>query len=384
MRRVAGERALRVVGAAEHNLRDVDVEIGPASPPSSACPGRGSRRSRSTPSTTRRAAGSSRRSRSARRGCGCRRAPVRRSTASARRSRSRRTSSTATRLARRDGDRRCTRSCAILFSRFAEVRCPSCGTAGRARSRRGARRARELRAAPGAVDVAVRPRGGPATRGSSLLSRAVRRGGASPSTARRWKGRALDPARPHDIVVDRRELADGDDGPARAEPARRRRARAARGRRRRASRCSARRSARAAAPGCRRWSRPLPARSARRHVIAHDRRARRSERPARCVRARRSPSSTGRPLGPRASRIVDELRRRLRPARRSSASTTSRSTGPMPTLSRGESQRVRLAVVLAGRLEDLLHVLDEPSIGLHRRDVDTALRRCSPAARSGR
>ena len=28
MRRVAGERALRVVGAAEHNLREVDVEFG--------------------------------------------------------------------------------------------------------------------------------------------------------------------------------------------------------------------------------------------------------------------------------------------------------------------------------------------------------------------
>jgi excinuclease ABC subunit A len=29
-----------------------------------------------------------------------------------------------------------------------------------------------------------------------------------------------------------------------------------------------------------------------------------------------------------------------------------------PTLSRGEAQRVRLAVVLTSRLEDMLHVLD--------------------------
>jgi excinuclease ABC subunit A len=40
-----------------------------------------------------------------------------------------------------------------------------------------------------------------------------------------------------------------------------------------------------------------------------------------------------------------------------------------PTLSRGEAQRVRLAVTLVSRLEDMLHVLDEPTIGLHPVDV---------------
>ncbi len=40
-----------------------------------------------------------------------------------------------------------------------------------------------------------------------------------------------------------------------------------------------------------------------------------------------------------------------------------------PTLSRGESQRVRLAVCLSSRLEDVLHVLDEPTIGQHPADV---------------
>ena len=42
---------------------------------------------------------------------------------------------------------------------------------------------------------------------------------------------------------------------------------------------------------------------------------------------------------------------------------------PSPTLSRGESQRVRLAVVLSCRLEDMLHILDEPTIGQHPADV---------------
>lgn len=40
-----------------------------------------------------------------------------------------------------------------------------------------------------------------------------------------------------------------------------------------------------------------------------------------------------------------------------------------PTLSRGEAQRVRLAVALVSRLEDMLHVLDEPTVGQHPADV---------------
>jgi len=41
-----------------------------------------------------------------------------------------------------------------------------------------------------------------------------------------------------------------------------------------------------------------------------------------------------------------------------------------PTLSRGESQRVRLAVSLTSQLEDIVHVLDEPTIGQHPADVE--------------
>lgn len=44
-----------------------------------------------------------------------------------------------------------------------------------------------------------------------------------------------------------------------------------------------------------------------------------------------------------------------------------------PTLSRGESQRVRLAVSLTSRLEDILHVLDEPTVGQHPADVTRLL-----------
>ncbi|UCC76463.1 MAG: ATP-binding cassette domain-containing protein, partial [Anaerolineales bacterium] len=40
-----------------------------------------------------------------------------------------------------------------------------------------------------------------------------------------------------------------------------------------------------------------------------------------------------------------------------------------PSLSRGEAQRVRLALALTSRLEDMLHVLDEPTIGQHPADV---------------
>ena len=69
-----------------------------------------------------------------------------------------------------------------------------------------------------------------------------------------------------------------------------------------------------------------------------------------------------------ASRLISEIERRLE-------SLVTVGLGyiqlnrPSPTLSRGESQRVRLAVSLTSRLEDILHVLDEPTIGQHPMDV---------------
>jgi excinuclease ABC subunit A len=44
-----------------------------------------------------------------------------------------------------------------------------------------------------------------------------------------------------------------------------------------------------------------------------------------------------------------------------------------PTLSRGEAQRVQLAISLSSQLEDMIHVLDEPTIGLHPFDVKRVL-----------
>ncbi|MEV5966043.1 ATP-binding cassette domain-containing protein [Kribbella sp. NPDC051952] len=71
-------------------------------------------------------------------------------------------------------------------------------------------------------------------------------------------------------------------------------------------------------------------------------------------------------------RIQDELVRRLRPLSTLGLGHLSLDRS-MPTLSRGEAQRTRLAVVLSGRLEDLLHVLDEPTIGLHHSDLKRLL-----------
>ncbi|MFO7947233.1 MAG: excinuclease ABC subunit UvrA [Armatimonadota bacterium] len=47
---------------------------------------------------------------------------------------------------------------------------------------------------------------------------------------------------------------------------------------------------------------------------------------------------------------------------------------PTPTLSRGEGQRIRLATQLGSGLAGIMYILDEPSIGLHRRDQDELLK----------
>ena len=51
------------------------------------------------------------------------------------------------------------------------------------------------------------------------------------------------------------------------------------------------------------------------------------------------------------------------------------------TLSGGEAQRIALANSLGSQLVDTLYVLDEPSIGLHPRDMDRLLALLAPSAR---
>ncbi len=69
-----------------------------------------------------------------------------------------------------------------------------------------------------------------------------------------------------------------------------------------------------------------------------------------------------------ANRLHSEIQRRLDALEQVGLGYISLDR-PAPSLSRGESQRVRLAISLSSRLEDMLHVLDEPTIGQHPADV---------------
>lgn len=69
-----------------------------------------------------------------------------------------------------------------------------------------------------------------------------------------------------------------------------------------------------------------------------------------------------------AARLLEELKKRIDALARVGLGYVSLDR-PLPGLSRGEAQRVRLAVVLTCKLEDILHVLDEPTIGQHPADV---------------
>jgi len=69
-----------------------------------------------------------------------------------------------------------------------------------------------------------------------------------------------------------------------------------------------------------------------------------------------------------AERLTSEITTRLEALQRVGLGYVSLDR-PSPTISRGEAQRLRLAVLLTGRLSDLLHLLDEPTIGQHPHDI---------------
>jgi excinuclease ABC subunit A len=70
---------------------------------------------------------------------------------------------------------------------------------------------------------------------------------------------------------------------------------------------------------------------------------------------------------PVASRLVDEIAARLRFLESVGLGYLSLDR-PAATLSGGEAHRVRLATQIGARMQGILYVLDEPSIGLHQRD----------------
>jgi excinuclease ABC subunit A len=75
---------------------------------------------------------------------------------------------------------------------------------------------------------------------------------------------------------------------------------------------------------------------------------------------------------PATLRLRNEITRRLEALQRVGLGYIALDR-PSPTLSRGEAQRVRLATTLISRLEDMLHVLDEPTVGQHPADVQHLL-----------
>jgi excinuclease ABC subunit A len=74
------------------------------------------------------------------------------------------------------------------------------------------------------------------------------------------------------------------------------------------------------------------------------------------------------PAALRAGRLVDALRMRVATAQRVGLGYLSLDR-QLRTLSGGEAQRIQLAAALGGTLTASLYVLDEPSVGLHARDV---------------
>ncbi len=102
-----------------------------------------------------------------------------------------------------------------------------------------------------------------------------------------------------------------------------------------------------------------------------DRRAGRSPRSPRSRWRTPSPSSTGSTLKGAEAKIATELLKEIRSRLRfllDVGLTYLTLDRAAPSLSGGESQRIRLASQIGSELTGVIYVLDEPSIGLHQRD----------------
>ncbi|MEX2394700.1 MAG: ATP-binding cassette domain-containing protein, partial [Actinomycetota bacterium] len=271
----------------------------------------------------------------------------------------------------------------ILYARFADVACPHCGTSVRSVSDEQRLTMALDHLKDGDLDVSVALVRGVAGTHSRLLDALARSFDVVTVDGTRWRGKAkkpLDPKVPHEIVVhvdhlergtraaDVREALDRADGLGTAEillngePVLR------------SPIC----------PTCGAWVPPLEPAAFSPRVGDAASNGSGGDTSSHTVRGftldelltksvgEALPFVDDLPFGTRAKRLQQELMRRLRPLVELGLDHLTLDR-PMPTLSRGEAQRTRLAVVLAGRLEDLLHVLDEPTIGLHHTDLKRLL-----------
>lgn len=266
----------------------------------------------------------------------------------------------------------------ILYARFADVSCPTCDLPVRAVSREERLAiAQELLSSTGSLDVEVAVVRGLTRSHARLLAGLRGRFDRVTIDGRPWAARpssrvpTLDPDVPHDIVV----LVDQLQSSARAAEMRAvlERADALGSHEVRLGGTPVLRAP--ICPSCSVWVRPLEPAAFRDASVDHA-----SHRIAGTTFSELLASSVGEvlgfverlPGGRRSARLHDELVRRLRPLVTLGLGHLALDRS-MPTLSRGEAQRTRLAVVLSGRLEDLLHVLDEPTIGLHHTDLQRLL-----------
>lgn len=266
----------------------------------------------------------------------------------------------------------------VLYARFADVACPRCGVPVRSvSSEERLAIALELLAAAGSLEVEVAVVRGLRRSHARLLAGLRGHFDAVAIDGRPWVASKssqvprLDPAVPHDVVV---RVATLHAGASAAEVrAVLERADALGSHEVRLGGMPVLRAP--ICPSCSAWVRPLepstfrdPRVDASSHRIAGVTLTELLARPVSEVLE----FVDQLPVGLRAARLQDELARRLRPLVTLGLGHLSLDRS-MPTLSRGEAQRTRLAVVLGGRLEDLLHVLDEPTIGLHHTDLKRLL-----------